>query len=172
MAFVRVVEKTPERLHYKRSPSFRSWMVLIGLSLLGTVIASSSTGDVFAWRILCALAGILLGYICFDKWEECLLDRRDGRLTIIEQSMADRFVLGKSKRVVADLNSVVDVSVEKEVVRYAGTGYQVVLHFDSGFSLSLLSCSTLAFNSNEHDSVKKDILSFLDLDACESKKDI
>eukprot|EP00118_Oscarella_pearsei_P008504 m.44196 g.44196 ORF g.44196 m.44196 type:complete len:61 (+) comp33502_c0_seq4:19-201(+) len=47
MGFLKLLERTPTRLHYVRRPSYRSWMVLIGLSLLGISIAASSTG--YCW---------------------------------------------------------------------------------------------------------------------------
>eukprot|EP00118_Oscarella_pearsei_P008502 m.44193 g.44193 ORF g.44193 m.44193 type:complete len:135 (+) comp33502_c0_seq3:19-423(+) len=133
MGFLKLLERTPTRLHYVRRPSYRSWMVLIGLSLLGISIAASSTDDSFAWRVMYAVSGLLLGYICFDKWEECILDKKTAHVTLVEQSMADRFVFGKSRRVVGELNGIMDVTIQKEVVRYAGTGYQVVYVLILGF---------------------------------------
>jgi hypothetical protein len=146
MAYMDVVEHTGTRLRYARLPSYRSWVVLIGLTAFGVYVAAASSDSSFLWRLVCALAGLGLGYICMDKWEECVLDKREGKVYLHEQTLADRFVFNYRKKstvlfsfveanvqhscdaaltVVSELDAVIDVKVEKEVVRYAGTGYQV-----------------------------------------------
>jgi hypothetical protein len=125
MAYMDVVEHTGTRLRYARLPSYRSWVVLIGLTAFGVYVAAASSDSSFLWRLVCALAGLGLGYICMDKWEECVLDKREGKVYLHEQTLADRFVFNYRKKIVSELDAVIDVKVEKEVVRYAGTGYQV-----------------------------------------------
>jgi hypothetical protein len=68
-----VVEHTGTRLRYARLPSYRSWVVLIGLTAFGVYVAAASSDSSFLWRLVCALAGLGLGYICMDKWEVCML---------------------------------------------------------------------------------------------------
>lgn len=81
-----------------------------------------------------------------------------------EQTLADRFVFNYRKKIVSELDAVIDVKVEKEVVRYAGTGYQVVLRFDSGYSLAITSSCSYARSPCEHEEIVKQIITFLGLE--------
>ncbi|XP_062507964.1 cytochrome b-245 chaperone 1 homolog [Corticium candelabrum] len=164
MAYMTVVERSAVRFHLTRSPSYRSWLVLVGLTAFGNYVAATSTDSSFVWRLLCAAAGFGLGYVCMDKWEECILDKAEGKVSLNEQSLVDRFILNHRKTIVSQLDEIIGVTVAKEIVRYAGTGYQVVLQFDSGYSLAITSCCSYARSPCEHEEMARQISIFLDLE--------
>ncbi|KAJ9575927.1 hypothetical protein L9F63_007239 [Diploptera punctata] len=81
--------KNEEKLHISKGPGIRSWTTLIGLLIIGlgsAIYLADSTVTKTAFILMC----LVLGLICMDEWEDCVMDRYQAQVTLTKSNWYDR----------------------------------------------------------------------------------
>ncbi|XP_065899110.1 cytochrome b-245 chaperone 1 homolog isoform X2 [Dysidea avara] len=138
--YMEKVEQNEFLLHYRRSPSFRSLLVFIMIVLFGWFVALSTVNKWLQFSIV-AIA-IYFAYISTEKYEECILNKRKGTVTLCSARLVERIILGYRKLIVSELSQIAGVEVTTFTSKYTRSSHQVCLKFIDGFSLSLTASCT------------------------------
>ncbi|XP_069688039.1 cytochrome b-245 chaperone 1-like isoform X2 [Periplaneta americana] len=135
--------KNEEKLHISKGPGIKSWAILIDCMLTKTV-------SIF----VC----LILGLLCMDEWEDCVMDRYEGQVTMTRSNWYDRLCcrVPEANTQVLPLSNIVGVHALGE------QGLAFIL--TSGSSLPV---TTFPVDYREGMSLSHHISSFLRLDRVE-----
>ncbi|XP_003217139.2 cytochrome b-245 chaperone 1 [Anolis carolinensis] len=151
-------------LHLKRSPSNRSWSLLVGISSVGLAAAYYSE-DSLGWKLFYLAGCCFVAVQNLEEWEEAIFDKGAGKIFLKTFNLYKKLLtLSKAghEQVVVPLDEIRAVNVEEEKVRYFGKGYLVVLRFGTGFSHPLTQNAVMGCRSDV-DALAKLITNFLEL---------
>ncbi|XP_061472367.1 cytochrome b-245 chaperone 1 isoform X1 [Rhineura floridana] len=151
-------------LHLKRSPSIRSWSLLVGISSVGLAAAYYSE-DSLGWKLFYLAGCLFVAVQNLEEWEEAIFDKDGGKVFLKTFNLYKKLLtLSRAghEQVVVPLDEIRAVNVEEEKVRYLGKGYLVVLRFVTGFSHPLTQSAVMGSRSDV-EAVAKLITSFLEL---------
>ncbi|XP_065192041.1 uncharacterized protein LOC135823128 [Sycon ciliatum] len=139
--YMTVTHRDENSMKMVRSPPFRAWLVFFGIMAGGAYCAYESRDWTYgSFYFLC---GVMLAHVAMDRWEEAQLDKAKNKVIIFHRTLLDVVLRRQPDRcVVSNLSEVVDVRVESESLKYAGTTYNVVLAFETGYTLGLTSSGT------------------------------
>ncbi|KAH0629546.1 hypothetical protein JD844_011687 [Phrynosoma platyrhinos] len=161
-------------LHLKRSPSIRSWSVLVGISSVGLAAAYYSE-DSLGWKLFYLAGCFFVAVQNLEEWEEALFDKDAGKVFLKTFNLYKKLLTmskaGHEQAVVVPLGEIRAVNVEEEKVRYFGKGYLVVLRFGTGFSHPLTQNAVMGCRSDV-EAVAKLITSFLELNKVSAQQDL
>ncbi|XP_039595664.1 cytochrome b-245 chaperone 1 homolog isoform X2 [Polypterus senegalus] len=165
MGYMIVEAHTATLLHLKRSPGYRSWSLLVGISSVGLAAAYYSS-DSWMWKLFYVTGCLFVAIQNVEEWEEAIFNKSEGSVILKSFNLYTKILTLWRKgheQVVAQLKHLRAVSVEEEKVRYLGKGYLVVLRFATGFSHPLTQSATLSGRSDA-EAVAELLKRFLDLD--------
>ncbi|XP_042304065.1 cytochrome b-245 chaperone 1 [Sceloporus undulatus] len=160
-------------LHLKRSPSIRSWSLLVGISSIGLAAAYYSE-DSLGWKLFYLAGCFFVAVQNLEEWEEAIFDKDAGKVFLKTFNLYKKLLtLSKAghEQVVVPLDEIRAVNVEEEKVRYFGKGYLVVLRFGTGFSHPLTQNAVMGCRSDV-EAVAKLITSFLELNKMSAQQDL
>ncbi|KAM9296470.1 cytochrome b-245 chaperone 1 [Gastrophryne carolinensis] len=163
--YMQVESRTGTRLHLKRSPSIRSWALLVGISSVGLAAAYYSS-DSPAWKLFYVAGCLFVAVQNLEDWEEAIFDRREGRATLRSFNLYRKLLTlchGGQEQAVVLLRDIRDISVQEEKVRYFGAGYLIVLRLLTGISHPLTHSAVLGGRSDV-EAVARLLSTFLGLD--------
>lgn len=102
--------KNMEKMHISKGPGVRSWGILLGLLVLGLGAAVCIADSVIA-KTLSIFVCLLLGLLCMDDWEDCVLDRYQDQVTLTRSNWYDRLCcrVPESNTRVLSLSNIVGV---------------------------------------------------------------
>jgi len=102
--------KNKEKMHISKGPGVRSWGILIGLLALG-LGAAFCIADSMITKTLSIFVCLLLGLLCMDDWEDCVLDRYQDQVTLTRSNWYDRLCcrVPESKTRILSLSNIVGV---------------------------------------------------------------
>ncbi|XP_056153114.1 cytochrome b-245 chaperone 1 homolog [Lampris incognitus] len=145
MGYMTVETQSSTLLHLKRSPGIRSWSLLVGIASVGLAAAYYSS-DSILWKLFYVTGCLFVAMQNMDEWEEAVFDKTKNLIEIKTFSLYALILTlwrkGQEK-VVLDLRTLCDVSIQEERVRYLGRGHVLVLQLASGFSYPLTQAATL-----------------------------
>nr|DBA27629.1 TPA: hypothetical protein GDO54_008098 [Pyxicephalus adspersus] len=163
--YMQVESHTGTLLHLKRSPSIRSWSLLVGIGSVGLAAAYYST-DSFAWKLFYVAGCLFVAIQNLEDWEEAIFDKKDGKVILKTFNLYKKLLTlckGGQEQAVVPLSEIRDVSVEEEKVRYFGKGYLIVLRLLTGISHPLTQSAVLGGRSDV-EAMARLLTSFLELD--------
>ncbi|XP_046906663.1 cytochrome b-245 chaperone 1 homolog isoform X2 [Hypomesus transpacificus] len=150
MGYMQVKQQTPTMLHLRRSPSIRSWALLVGIASIGLAAAHYSS-DSLLWRLFYVGGCLFVALQNMEEWEEAVFDKSKDVIELRTSSLYAMILTlwrrGQEK-VVLNMAHLSDVCVQEEKVRYLGKGYLVVLRLATGFSYPLTQSATLGSHSD------------------------
>ncbi|KAK2180493.1 hypothetical protein NP493_440g01003 [Ridgeia piscesae] len=163
MSFIKVKEATEERLHLLHEPSQRSWGIFAALVIIG-MAASIFSRDYIIWKLIFVTIAVLIGYSCVDDWEECVIDKKAGKIMFMKQSLLQKLCqINMDDKVVTEaISEVVGVQVRSQLTRYSGLAHTVDINFCSRPSIGVTTSLDLG-NEVEHEQVAAFIRTFLGL---------
>ncbi|KAM4664837.1 cytochrome b-245 chaperone 1 isoform 1-T3 [Discoglossus pictus] len=163
--YMQVETRTGTLLHLKRSPSIRSWSLLVGISSVGLAAAYFST-DTWAWKLFYVAGCVFVAIQNFEEWEEAIFDKKEGKAVLKSYNVYKKLLTmcqGGQEQMVVRLREIRDINVEEEKVRYFGKGYLIVLRFVTGISHPLTQSAVLGGRSDV-EAIARLLSSFLELD--------
>ncbi|XP_053308864.1 cytochrome b-245 chaperone 1 homolog [Spea bombifrons] len=166
--YMQVENRTGTLLHLKRSPSIRSWSLLVGIGSVGLAAAYFST-DTWAWKLFYVAGCVFVAIQNMEDWEEAIFDKKSGKLILKTFNVYKKLLTlwrGGQEQVVVSLSEIRAVNVEEEKVRYFGKGYLIILRFATGISHPLTQSAVLGGRSDV-EAVAKLLTTFLELDLAE-----
>ncbi|XP_039265269.2 cytochrome b-245 chaperone 1 homolog [Styela clava] len=169
MVYLNIIENTKESLVLERSPGLRSLAVVFGIFAALSIAANQQiTADAAWWMPLSIIGCFFVAFSCLDEWEVCSFNKRLGNLTMTRQSIFGKILKTTINKVVIDLETITDVTVESEKIKYTGKNVHVVcLWSEEGHTYQITSCGT-SDSVSEHEEICNTIEKFLNL---ESKKE-
>lgn len=151
-------------LHLKRSPSIRSWSVLVGIASVGLAAAYYSE-DSLGWKIFYIAGCLFVAVQNLEEWEEAVFEKDTGKVFLKTFNLYKKLLTlsrAGNEQVVVPLDEIQAANVEEEKVRYFGKGYLVVLRFSTGFSHPLTQSAVMGGRSDV-EAVARLITNFLEL---------
>lgn len=163
MPFIKVKEETAERLHLLHEPSQRSWGIFAALIIIG-MSASIFSRDYLFWKVIFVTVAVLIGYSCVDDWEECVIDKKVGKIMFMKQSLLQKLFQANmdDKLVMEDISDIVGAQVRSQLTRYSGLAHTIDINFCSRPSIGV-TCALDIGNEMEHQQVAALIRKFLAL---------
>ncbi|MEE6526021.1 hypothetical protein FKM82_026392, partial [Ascaphus truei] len=79
--YMQVERQTGTVLHLKRSPSLRSWSLLIGISSVG-LAAGYYSSDTWAWKLFYVAGCVFVAIQNLEDWEEAVFDKKMGKAVL------------------------------------------------------------------------------------------
>nr|XP_020641619.1 uncharacterized protein C17orf62 homolog isoform X1 [Pogona vitticeps]XP_020641620.1 uncharacterized protein C17orf62 homolog isoform X1 [Pogona vitticeps] len=160
-------------LHLKRSPSIRSWSVLVGIASVGLAAAYYSE-DSLGWKIFYLAGCLFVAVQNLEEWEEAVFEKDTGKVFLKTFNLYKKLLTlsraGSEQVVVVPLDEIQAANVEEEKVRYFGKGYLVVLRFGTGFSHPLTQSAVMG-NRSDVEAVAKLVTNFLELNKVPAHQD-
>lgn len=121
-------------LHLKRSASFKSWILLYLTITLGVYFSFYAYYWFFKLSLL--ISAILCGYYIFETYDECLLDRRNNKISLFHDTLFTHLLGGTAKNISILLSEVDTVDIESET-KYGRTCYTIRLVLSNGYRAPL-----------------------------------